>query len=1204
MENKNNSDKDLPKRTTDQKNATEAERRFLAESKILIIEATSKEEGEDKEEEEEERSSIKGTNFFRKEAMKENNGMLKGTTASESFSRRIDNTERSVQERKRDTVTKITIAEQFNETRSLPGEFSSDGSKREINNPRKMGDMATADRHRCQRPLRDIIGKREQRREELEKVEGDLRQRLDMLECSMPAVMVWNTWRMSQGAPACRIKHILEKQFKDTGELSCRSTPSCHYDCRVREVEAERKLALKKVEEARTLWSEKLATLEERERKLGEARKIQEEQRNAIERLNEESRVLRETREKKPMEMEELCQCGDTQCKQRHLSRVSSVTSVESGDIKCLEKLQRLAEEEVITKREIAELERREEAYMTTLQKADELWSKMEGDVVSTTNGLQEQLDMKIAANQQLANRVCELEDTLEKCRTRLATCTAELEKFLSIEKVEATIGRDDDVAKVVDKKVAVRAKVVHRPIGRVDDIATVKDDEVLAKVEVADGEALATVAVTDADVETAFVGDDKFVSVRPDLADLAVDRPVDLVQIEDAESVVRPEDLDHEQLKFKEVQKYLTKLGSLEELYKDDGEPCAPDFVCNDVVTSPTGMTDEELIALGVKQPAPTKERDKTVSDEEERKRQFQKELDTADAVIDKKEKREDEIPGVEIEKRVVEKVEKRVAPEIMVDVSVRETVTPRTIKEEAADDRLVTMPKTRAPEIEADRDVVIQRDTVLSWIDAIDTIRTTAAKHPECREVEKDADILAEQVGTYVGIKPKEVKEKNATIITEAKKMEPETKIEFAPFPDSEETRAEIKAPTEAIAESELLPTLTKEEVPIGMEPPTAVSMDDSFQPPTIHDKKDLKDDTIPLAVLEPHKPDIEKIKTEETRVDEIVRNAKEIEVPKNKNAEKDVAVEDLINNKLTVILEENDKTVNSIDKKEILVVPKIEMKEQEIIFNHIERDEKKEKDMLTETIVEDEKVDKVLPVTEIEEREFVEQIVGKSKEISQQDETKMADIKEMIPHMEIIRTNEIAEVPAVAEMEEVEQDAEKTTLAVDMEEIKQIIPETILPTVDITEVEKFEPEKFPIVDIEKAPNAVEEKIKIEEPTPILDVKEEPLLLDAVMEKKVEIEKPVLIKEEIEVAELLPVAKMAEREEIVIAELPPIEDVEKKEKIEAIELPPILDTVREEKIEAVESIPLTDAVTEEKIEIIQPIPPLTIKREMEKEE
>ncbi|XP_011865473.1 PREDICTED: titin-like [Vollenhovia emeryi] len=1164
--------------------------------------------------------------------MTENNGILKEATASKYFSKRVDDTEqrdKSVRERKENIVTKITIAGELNET--LLEESPSGGSRREIKNPIKIGDMATTDKHRCQRPLRDIIGKREQRREELDKMEGDLRQRLDMLECSIPAVMIWNIWRTSQGSPVCRLKRILEKQFKDTRELACRSTPSCHYDCRIREVEAERKLALKKVEEARTLWSEKFATLEERKRKLDEARRIQEEQKNAVERLNEETRVLRETMKKKAMEMDELCQCDDTQCKQRHLSKVSSTMSLESGDIECLEKLQRLAEEEVIAKREILELERREEAYMRTLQQTDELWSKMEGDTISAASGLQEQLDMKIAANQQLANRVCELEDALEKCRARLAACRAELEKFRSIEKVDATIGRDDDVAKVADKEVAVRAKVVHRPIGRADDVATVKDDQVLARVEVADGEALARVEVvdgeaearivlTDADAETALIGDDKSVSVRPDMADLAVDRPVDLVRIEDAGIVVRPEDLAYEQQRFKEVREYLSKLDSLKELYKDDGKPCAPDFVCNDVVTSPTGMTDEELIALGVVEyTVPTRKPDETVSDRE-RDKQLQKELarKALDVVkdVEKKEEREDDTPGVKIEREVVEKMEKRVAE--IVDVPVRETVTPRTIEEEVVDDRPVTMPRDRAPEvnkIEADRGIVIQRDTILSWIDAIDTIRTTAARHPDCREVKKDADILAEQVSTYVGVKPKEVAEENAALITEGKRekviekneikakrnknehpinetklqdkliilkaeeMEPVRKIESVPVPNSEETSVEVNAPMEVTAESELQPTLTKEEVPIGMEPPMAVSMENSFRSPTIH-KEDLKDDTVPLAVPEPYKPDIEKMRTEEIiRIKDIVQNTKENEIPKNKNAERHATVEDLTNNKLAVNSVANSKTINS--DKETLVVPQIEKKEQEIkTSNHIERNEKetdKSREVMRgEITVENEKTDKVLAVTEIEENEFVEEIVEKTKEMPQLVETKKTDIKET-PHMEMIRTNEIVQAPPVSEMKEVEQEI----LAINATEEKEIIPRAISPTVDIIEVGKFEPNKS-TVDVEKdsTANSVEQKIKIQEPTPTLDVKEESLLPETEVE---EIGEPVPIKEEIKAVESPLVTDTAKGNKIEVTELS-LEDLEKKEKIEAEELLPV--------------------VTEESIDIIQPTPILpTIKREMEQE-
>lgn len=393
------------------------------------------------------------------------------------------------------------------------------------------------------------------------------------------------------------------------------------------------------------------------------------------------------------------------------------------------------------------------------------------------------------------------------------------------------------------------------------------------------------------------------------------------------------------------------------------------------------------------------------------------------------------------------------------------------------------------------------------------------------------------------------------------------------------------------EAIAELELLPTLTEKEVPIDVEP-TTVSIEDSFQFPTIHNKKDLKDNTVLLTIPEPDKLDNEKIRAEETRIKDIVQNAKEIKTSKSKNA----TVEDLTNNKLAVNLVANDKTVNS-DKEETLVVPEIEKKE-EVISNHIERNEKKEKEIPTEIkreeITVENKKTEVLSVTEIKENGVVQEVVEKLKEIPQLDETKMTDIKETtIPHMEIIRPNEIVEVP---EMEEVEQ--EKPLPAIDVTEEKEIIPETISPTVDTIEIEKFEiSNKFPIVDVERVPivSAVEEKIEIEEPV---------LMKEEVKAAEEIIETPPIMdtteKEQIEVAELSPIEDIEKKEDIEAVTLPPITDTAKEEKIEAEKLPPIAETIEKEKIEA-EKLSLADVVTEGKIELIQPI--LTTKREIEEE-
>lgn len=247
----------------------------------------------------------RSANALRESAVQENKRILKETNATGSYSEVVDGAASTREDKSARESKENAMA-----TRQVT---SADDARRDSLRRGK-----TVARRR-QRPFCDIIGKREQRRDELEKVEGDLRQRLDMLECSMPAVMAWNVWRMTQGVSACGIKRILEKHFKAAGKLPARGTPSCHYDCRVREIEAERKLALKKVEEARAVWTEKMQALEERQKKVEEARKIQEGQRNAMEQLNKELEALHEAMEKAEAE-DESClhgECGDEQCRRR-----------------------------------------------------------------------------------------------------------------------------------------------------------------------------------------------------------------------------------------------------------------------------------------------------------------------------------------------------------------------------------------------------------------------------------------------------------------------------------------------------------------------------------------------------------------------------------------------------------------------------------------------------------------------------------------------------------------------------------------------------------------------------------------------------------------------------------------------------------------------------------------------------------------------
>ncbi|XP_015429380.1 PREDICTED: neurofilament medium polypeptide-like [Dufourea novaeangliae] len=230
-------------------------------------------------------------------------------------------------------------------------------------------------------------------------------------------------------------------------------------------------------------------------------------------------------------------ECGVLECKKKWLEKVPSSGSIKSTDVECLEKLQELAEAELCMKRQIADLEGREEAYMRTLQQADELWCKLEGDAASTVSVLQEQLEMKTAANQQMAGRICELEDELEKLRSRMATCRTELEKYMSIGKIEALIGRDDDFADVTDKG--------------------------------------ATVGV---------VTQDTMMLAKPEMGEAGLG--------------IHPEDLAVEREKLLEAKELLAQLGSLSEL-DDEGSFCFTNFDCNDLGLTETGLTEEERIAL-----------------------------------------------------------------------------------------------------------------------------------------------------------------------------------------------------------------------------------------------------------------------------------------------------------------------------------------------------------------------------------------------------------------------------------------------------------------------------------------------------------------------------------------------------------------------------------------------------------------------------
>jgi len=446
--------------------------------------------------------------------------------------------------------------------------------------------------------------------------------------------------------------------------------------------------------------------------------------------------------------------------------------------------------------------------------------------------------------------------------------------------------------------------------------------------------------------------------------------------------------------------------------------------------------------------------------------------------------------------------------------------------------------------------------------------------------------------------------------------KKMEPtkNESIPSIPSPRPEEI-SEVKAPMEPIAE--LLPTPTKEEISVGMEPPTTVSIENSFQSPTIPVKEDLKSVTVPRTEPMPYEIEIEKIEIgEETQVEEIVHDAKEAEISQVKE---NAAFEDLTDKELAIETVIDDKIINSTDKEKTLIIQKIE-KEEEIISEHVkidEIDEKKIQDVpikeaiidKEEAVIEKVREDKKLPVSEeIDESIRVEDVV--EKEIPQVDEIKMADLEET-QNARFIE-EKIPEVSPVVKMtDEIEQDVEEILPIVDVEEITKIMPEIVSPTADLIEIDKVEPSALPIMDVEQPiSDIVREKITVEEFLPSVNAKEELLILNAITEDKIEIEEPSvtdIIQKEIEIEEEPTIMDMVKE----IKEEKDAEIITEKK----IEIPPVTERIIQKEIEEIEELKTTEQpVPEAEIKIKkdeeirempeQVTPPIELSEEREKEE
>ncbi|KAL0270018.1 UNVERIFIED_CONTAM: hypothetical protein PYX00_007564 [Menopon gallinae] len=184
---------------------------------------------------------------------------------------------------------------------------------------------------------------------------AEIKKKLMMMEAAMPAVLAWNMFQICQSdgiSPAAAARKIFQMDISGNEEHEERMDESSlallqkledliHYQRKLR-------LEFEKAEELSKF----------RDRQLG--RKVLE-----LEARAEKNRRL----------FDEMI--ADLKHKTVDSSVDISLDSISSRDLIAFEEMQRLAENEIILKNKIDELEKKEKIYLNTLDQADQLWSAL-----------------------------------------------------------------------------------------------------------------------------------------------------------------------------------------------------------------------------------------------------------------------------------------------------------------------------------------------------------------------------------------------------------------------------------------------------------------------------------------------------------------------------------------------------------------------------------------------------------------------------------------------------------------------------------------------------------------------------------------------------------------------------------------------------------------------------------------------------------
>lgn len=205
-----------------------------------------------------------------------------------------------------------------------------------------------------------IVKNYEKKNQELEERELEVRYRLQMLENTMPALMMWNMWRM-----------MMTMQNQNPGMPMPTVTGSPQV----------------------TMGSIPLGGTNPKEEELLLKLQALESRLNTENRMLQESKNTEETLRNKVRDLEMVLDSKDT--------NIMHILDRDSGqDVEAFEKLSRMAKDRVEMDRRIKDLELKEKMYQETLQQVDVMFADMEGNY---TKQLQDKDDALYKKENQLA---------------------------------------------------------------------------------------------------------------------------------------------------------------------------------------------------------------------------------------------------------------------------------------------------------------------------------------------------------------------------------------------------------------------------------------------------------------------------------------------------------------------------------------------------------------------------------------------------------------------------------------------------------------------------------------------------------------------------------------------------------------------------------------------------------------------------------